>query len=106
MELSKIPPPPTGTKLSQLPHSARVLGLTMDRKGKLLLVNCHDRAIRMFEVLPASSLGGRTAQGGKDAKQVAQLLQDEAKVRTARHCSCHYKKLYYFPCLHTAALMP
>ena len=65
-------------ELIKLPHSARVLGLTLDRKGKLLLVNCHDRAIRMFELQPAAV----PAQRGCDAGQIARLLEDEAKVST------------------------
>ena len=63
-------------ELIKLPHCARVLGLTLDRKGKLLLVNCHDRAIRMFELQPAAA----ESQRGCDAAQIARLLEDEVKV--------------------------
>lgn len=34
----------------QVPSAARVTGLCLNRKGNLLLVNCHDRAARLYEL--------------------------------------------------------
>lgn len=35
---------------TQIPSAPRVLGMRLNRQGNLLLVNCHDRIIRMFEL--------------------------------------------------------
>ena len=39
----------------------------------MLLVNCHDRAIRLFELRPRSELP-KAAQRGLDEKQLAKTL--------------------------------
>ena len=52
---------------------ARVLGLSLNRQGSMLLVNCHDRAIRLFELRPRSELP-QAAQRGLDEKQLAKTL--------------------------------
>lgn len=59
----------------QVPNGARVSGLSLNRKDSLLLANCHDRTIRMFELQPAP-------QGveGVDEAHVATVLQSTGKV--------------------------
>ncbi len=53
-------------------------GLSLNRNGTLLLVNCHDRVIRLFELQPRGSLPEQ-AKGGCDEQQVAAALA-QAKV--------------------------
>ena len=59
----------------QVPNGARVSSLSLNRKDSLLLANCHDRTIRMFELQPAP-------QGveGVDEVHVATVLQSTGKV--------------------------
>jgi len=35
---------------AQVPGAPRILGLTLNRKGTLLLALCNDRVIRLYEV--------------------------------------------------------
>ena len=50
-------------------------GLTLNRSDSLLLVNCHDRVIRMFEVLPVSRLPEHPLQGMDEKEVDAYLAQ-------------------------------
>ncbi len=34
----------------QIPGAPKVLGMVLNRQGSLLLLNCHDRMVRMFEL--------------------------------------------------------
>ncbi|KAL6760276.1 WD40-repeat-containing domain protein [Haematococcus lacustris] len=61
----------------KLPNTARVLTLTFNRKGDLLLLNCHDRTLRLFEFSqPAQPAGGPAGagSGGLSEAAVLQLL--------------------------------
>ncbi len=42
----------------QVSQGARVLGLSLNRQGTLLLANCHDRALRLFDVATGALPGG------------------------------------------------
>ncbi|GAX82973.1 hypothetical protein CEUSTIGMA_g10400.t1 [Chlamydomonas eustigma] len=57
----------------KLPNNARVNGLTLNRKGNLLLVNCHDRILRMFELYVRSTLPS-SAQCGLDTHLVTEHM--------------------------------
>lgn len=61
---------PTAAAAAQLPGSVRVTGLKLNRKGSLLLANCHDRVVRMFEVAPRASFG--SGAGGESAVPLEQ----------------------------------
>jgi hypothetical protein len=52
--------------------------MSLNGKGTLLLVNCHDRVIRLFELQPRSTLS-EGAEEGYDEEQVAAAL-NKAKV--------------------------
>lgn len=76
--------------LPQVPNSARVQGLGTNRKGTLLLATCHDRVVRMFEVvLPPAGPATAGADGAGDGAQQAQgsgrvtLSEEEVKQRLA-----------------------
>lgn len=46
---------PTVNCQTQIPNNARTLGLSMDRKSSLVLANCHDRTLRLYELGPRSA---------------------------------------------------
>jgi hypothetical protein len=51
----------------QIPNNGRVSGLTSNRKSNLLLVNCHDRSIRLFDLQPPTSTPEQQQQDGQEA---------------------------------------
>jgi hypothetical protein len=62
----------------QVPNTARIQGLALNRRGTLLLANCHDRTIRMYEVAShASAL--QLAAGLQTPSQQLDGQQDEPK---------------------------
>ncbi len=66
-----------------MPNAARVIGLSTNRQSSHLLVNCHDRAIRLFDVAPRLQHGqqGGGAAGWDEAGVRQRLAGLDFKVR-------------------------
>jgi hypothetical protein len=65
----------------QIPNNGRVTGLTSNRKSNLLLVNCHDRSIRLFELQPPASSPEQQQQQQQGGQQPEAVGWDEQAVR-------------------------
>ena len=82
----------------QVPGTTRILGLHLNRKGNLLLVNCNDRVIRLFDVMSnlemwPSGFGGIDPEECRTraTKEVSPLRESSKPVRcggAAVFCAC------------------